>query len=92
MGSESNEIAMQSDYAPYMAFFESTTLGAPDFGPRAGASRMLGAFPGRSLKLAAFVARNGPPDHFVRCADRFSQHARRTPEVATAYRRQKTSA
>jgi hypothetical protein len=27
---------------------------------------------GRSLKLAAFVARNGPLDHFVRCANRFS--------------------
>ncbi|HKX64595.1 MAG TPA: hypothetical protein VJM78_04740, partial [Rhizomicrobium sp.] len=34
---------------------------------------------GRSPKLAAFVARNGPPDHFVCFANRFSP-----PRIADA--------
>ena len=49
---------------------------------RAGAARgdefRRRLYPSRSPELAAFVARNGPLDHFVRCANRFSQHARRT--------------
>jgi hypothetical protein len=35
--------------------------------------RKLDLTPGRSLKLAAFVARNGPPDHFVAFGNRFSR-------------------